>query len=327
MRALIDKALGLAPDAQVSFAFQGGEPTLAGLDFFKSFVAYVEKNLESQSVSYAIQTNGIGLDDEWAQFFAEHHFLVGLSLDGPREIHDSLRPDATGASTHALIIKATKLLRRYQVPFNVLCVLTSKLARHPQSLYRFFQKEHLNYVQFIPCLASLGNKDDEFALTPQAFYSFYHSYFQLWMKDVARGHVSSVGLFDNVMDLTLGQFPQQCGMLGRCAPQFVVESNGDVYPCDFFALDEYVCGNIERDGLEDMANSQVMRDFLAEPRRNCTACKTCRFERVCHKNCKRMNSAYYDETYCGYQAFLEEAWLGLGQVARALATGSLSIQD
>nr|WP_269747157.1 SPASM domain-containing protein [Thermophilibacter gallinarum] len=108
-------------------------------------------------------------------------------------------------------------------------------------------------------------------------------------------------------------------MLGRCAPQFVVESNGDVYPCDFFALDEWRCGNVCEDTLEEMATCETMRAFLAEPRRECSACADCPFEGICHRNCKRLNAAYYDEDYCGYRAFLEHAYDGLARAARMLA--------
>lgn len=316
--AIVDRALALGSDAHVAFAFQGGEPTLAGIDFFREFTAYVESRRERQVVSYALQTNGHTLTPEWAELFREHGFLVGVSVDGWRDMHDSLRHDVDLGPTHARVMSSVRMLREAGVEFNVLTVLSARLARHPQRAFKFYQREGIDYVQFIPCLAGLDGEGAEHALTPRAFYQFYRTFFDLWLREVEAGRYLSVGLFDNVMELTLGQWPQQCGMLGRCAPQFVVESNGDVYPCDFYALDEYRCGNVREDSLESMATCDAMRAFLAEPRRECAACADCPFEGVCHRNCKRLNSAYYDETYCGYRAFLEHAWEPLSRVARML---------
>lgn len=322
-RAIVDRAFGLGPDAHVSFAFQGGEPTLAGLEFFRSFVAYARERRESQQVSYALQTNGLTITRDWADFFRENGFLVGVSVDAYRELHDSLRNDASLGPTHARVMSSIRTLREAGVEFNVLTVLSAQLARHPQKVFRFLRREGIDYVQFIPCLEGLEGEGAGYALNPRAFYSFYRTFFDLWLADARSGRLLSVGLFDNVMQLSLGQYPQACGMLGRCAPQFVVESNGDVYPCDFFALDEYRCGNVREDSLEAMATCEAMRRFLAEPRRECSDCADCPFEGMCHRNCKRLNAAYYDEGYCGYRAFLEHAYAPLSQVARALARNGM----
>lgn len=319
MRALIDRALGLGDDAEITFAFQGGEPTLAGLDFFRSFTRYVSDHRDKQTVRYALQTNGYLVDEEWAKFFHEHNFLVGVSLDGYRDLHDWLRPDATGTGTYDRAMKAIDALRAAEVDFNVLTVLTAQLAKHPQKVYKFYRRHNLDYVQLIPCLPGFDDEEgDEFSLTPEAFASFYKAFFRLWTEDFRRGHYMSVTLFDNVIPLFRGFPPQQCGMLGRCAPQFVVESNGDVYPCDFYVLDQYRCGNVETDSLEDMATCDALKAFLAEPRRDCSQCGTCPFERMCHKNCKRLNVAYYRRDYCGYRDFLEYAAPAMQQIARSL---------
>lgn len=318
MHALIDRALGLGEDAEVTFAFQGGEPTVAGLDFFRAFTDYVEQHRINHTIHYALQTNCYLLDEEWAEFFHRHHFLVGVSLDGYRDLHNWLRPDASQRGTYDRVMRAIELLRAAEVDFNVLTVLTAQLAKHPQKLYKFYRQHHLDYVQLIPCLPGLDDEDDEFSLTPEAFASFYKAFFRLWTEDFRRGRYMSVTLFDNVIPLFRGYPPQQCGMLGRCAPQFVVESNGDVYPCDFYVLDQYRCGNVVSDSLEDMATCDAVKSFLAEPRRDCSQCATCPFERICHKNCKRLNIAYYREDYCGYRDFLEYAAPAMQQIARSL---------
>ncbi|HIY51950.1 MAG TPA: radical SAM protein [Candidatus Olsenella avicola] len=320
VRALVDRALALGDDAQVTFAFQGGEPTLAGLDFFRDFTGYVDERRTNQNVSYALQTNAHTITPEWAEFFREHAFLVGVSVDAYRELHDGLRKDIALGPTHARVMESVRMLCEAGVDFNVLTVLSAQLARHPQRVFKFYQREKIDYVQLIPCLAGFDGEGAEYALTPRAFFSFYRAFFDLWLREVQAGHVISVGLFDNVMQLSLGQYPQACGMLGRCAPQFVVESNGDVYPCDFYALDEYRCGNVREDSLEDMASCEAMRTFLAEPRRPCAACADCPFEGICHRNCKRLNASYYDDEYCGYRAFLEHAYEPLARVARMLVS-------
>ena len=319
MRSLIDLALGLGDDAQVTFAFQGGEPTLAGLGFFRAFTAYVDERRINQSVSYALQTNAHTLTPEWAAFFKERVVLVGVSIDAYLELHDSLRKDMALGPTHARVMESVGMLREAGVDFNVLTVLSAQLARHPQRVFKFLTREKIEYVQLIPCLAGFDGEGAEYALTPRAFFSFYRTFFDLWLREVQAGRYFSVGLFDNIMQMSLGQYPQACGMLGRCAPQFVVESNGDVYPCDFFALDEWRCGNVCEDSLEEMATCEAMRAFLAEPRRACAACADCPFEGICHRNCKRLNSAYYDGEYCGSRAFLEHAYEGLARAARVLA--------
>ena len=318
--ALIDRALGLGDDAHVTFAFQGGEPTLAGLDFFREFTDYVDACRTGQTVRYALQTNGHALTPEWAEHFRAHGYLVGVSVDGPAAFHDALRKDIALGPTHARVMESVRLLCAAGVDFNVLTVLSAQLADHPREVFEFYRSEKIDYVQLIPCLAGLDGEGAEHALTPRAFFSFYRAFFDLWLREVQAGHVISVGLFDNIMQMSLGQYPPACGMLGQCAPQFVVEGNGDVYPCDFYALDEYRCGNIREDSLEELATCETSRAFLAEPHRACAACADCPFEGMCHRNCKRQSVALYDEKYCGYRAFLEYAYEPLARVARMLVS-------
>ena len=318
IQAVVDRAFALGPDAEVTFAFQGGESTCAGLDFFRSFCAYVDAHRAQQTVHLAIQTNGYVIDDTWATFLAQHGFLVGVSIDGYPEMHDWLRPDARGAGTMDRVLDAVTALRRAGADFNILTVLTDQLARHPQKLYRFYRQHKFDFVQLIPCLPGLDEASDEYSLEPESFASFYKTFFRLWLEDFKRGERMSVTLFDNVIPLFAGAYPQQCGMLGTCAPQFVVEGSGDVYPCDFYVLDRYRLGNICENSLEDMATCDALRSFLAEPRRDCAQCATCPFERICHKNCKRLNTCYYREDYCGYRDFLEYAAPDMISIARML---------
>lgn len=319
MRAVIDRAFEVGTDTDVTFAFQGGEPTLAGLDYFEAFVAAVQEKRAGQSVHYALQTNGLLLDEQWVSFLKKHHFLVGLSLDGPQTLHDYVRPDAKGAGTYHKVVQAANLLRAGGVPFNILSVLTSQAAKHPQNLYRFFSRLGCEHVQLIPCLPGLDGQRTAYALAPREFASFYKVFYRLWMNDVARGRaVFHVTLFDNLAMMFAGYAPQQCGMMGVCFPQYVVEGTGDVYPCDFYVLDEYRCGNVKSDSLKEIFESAPMQGFFKEPRRHCSSCEDCPFVPVCRRNCKRLNVAYYTDTYCGYRDFLEFAAPSLGRLSRMM---------
>ena len=238
--------------------------------------------------------------------------------DGYAALHDHLRKDAAYEGTFKRVMRSVELLKRAKVDFNILTVLSSYVSSHPQKLFSFYQKHDLKYIQFIPCLAGLDEQESEFSLHPRQFASFYKVFFDLWYREYVKGNVISVTLFDNVIPMFAGYPPQQCGMLGHCAPQFVVESNGDVYPCDFYVLDQYRCGNIRENTLLELATCETMKGFLKEPRRSCAACGDCPFEGMCHRNCKRLNSAYYDDRYCGYRELLEYAGERMQQIARTL---------
>lgn len=178
-QAIVDRAFGLGDDTEVTFAFQGGEPTCAGLDFFRSFCAYVDEHRTRQTIHLAIQTNGYVIDDTRAAFLAQHNFLVGVSIDGYPEMHDWLRPDARGEGTMTRILDAIAALRRAGADFNILTVLTDQLAHHPQKLYRFYKQHKFDFVQLIPCLPGLDKTSDEFSLEPESFACFYKTFFRL----------------------------------------------------------------------------------------------------------------------------------------------------
>lgn len=312
--ALIDGVLAAGDDASVSFDFQGGEPTLAGLDFFKDFVAKVRSRAGRQRVSYAIQTNGLAVDDEWAAFLAENRFLVGVSLDGWRGLHDRLRPDAAGRPTYDRVVGAVGLLRRFGIEPALLTVLTCELARHPQRAWRALGDLQARYVQFIPCVADLDGRGPH-ALTPDRFASFYRGLLDAWERDLERRRYVSVGLFDDVMSLARQVRPRTCGALGACAPQFVVEASGDVYPCDFYCLEENALGNVRETGFVDMARSPRLEAFLRARAERPGACDACRFEGMCHGGCRRLSSAFARGDECGYRDFLEYGFDRLARLA------------
>ena len=307
MKSLIDNTMTLPVDT-IHYCFQGGEPTVAGIEYFYHFIQYVnEKNVSHKQIQYSIQTNGTLLNDRWIKLFKENRFLVGVSIDGYSKNHDYFRKDGKGNGTYKKILYNLRSLKNAGVSYNILTVLTKDLSRKPERLFEFYKENNFEYVQLIPCLPSLKHDQatDIFALQPKDFTTFYKRFFDLWYEEVRKGNYISVTLFDNVIPMYKGVLPSQCGMLGKCAMQIVVESNGNVYPCDFYVLDEYCCGNVCTDSLKDMVHNAIVKRFLEEPRKMCKQCDTCEFVHMCHGNCKRLGECYYDEEYCCYKEFLE----------------------
>jgi uncharacterized protein len=318
-RRLIDNACTSGAE-ELTFVFQGGEPTLAGLDWFKDFTAYAGQSAErlgGLSIHYAFQTNGLLLDPLWADFFKEQRFLVGLSLDGGQGFHDRNRRDAQGRGTWERVMAAKKLLDTTQVEYNILCVLTNELAAEPERMWRFIVREQIAYIQFIPCLEGLG--EGEQGLRPPRFAQFYSRLFSLWLKELEQGHYVSVKLFDDTANYFFKGIPSSCGIDGRCGLQFVVEADGGVYPCDFYVLDSRRAGNVAHQPLADIATSPRIKAFLEEgweqaPR----LCTTCAYQALCRGGCKRMRKTMYhggEGSFCGYRAFLDN---NLGRLGEAL---------
>lgn len=319
MKALIDQTMALNVE-QINYCFQGGEPTVADLDFFRSFVNYVEQKRDQQKITYAIQTNGYRLNDEWVNFFAKYQFLVGVSLDGMLANHNRVRKNKNGQGTFKEIIANIKKIEKAHVSYNILTVLTHELAKKPKELFKFYQEQNFKYIQLIPCLPTLEGNDimDRFALRPKDFASFYKTFFDEWYQAYLKGQYYSVTLFDNVIPMYLQIPPEQCGMLGKCHMQLVVEGNGNVYPCDFYVLDEYCCGNINENSILEIMSHAHGKKFLSEPRDLCQLCSNCKFEGMCHGNCRRLSSCYYDKHYCGYQEFLAYSQEKMIRIAQAL---------
>lgn len=291
---------------RVNFLFQGGEPLMAGLKFFKQFVAYVKKRQKACEVSYSVQTNGTLLSPSFCEFFKNECFFVGISIDGFRENHNRNR-FLHDHGSYDQVMNGLNLLKSYQLEFNVLTVLTKQLAKEPERLYNFYVQENLKHVQIIPCLANFGKdpQDDLYACTPELFGSFYQRFYELWLNDFKNGEAISENFIENVLTILLGGQPTRCGMLGQCESQCIVEANGSLYPCDFYVMDEYELGNINQQPLDKILENPITNTFKVVDQTTFNHCKQCRFEKICHGNCKRMRSSFLNETYCGYQALLE----------------------
>ena len=305
---------------KVSFVFQGGEPMMAGLDFFKNFVGSVRKICaENISASFSVQTNGTLIDDKWCEFFKENDFLVGISFDGAAGIHDLNRVDALGRGTSADVLKSVKLLKKYSVEFNELCVVTRAAARHPVEVMNTAFKLGVGNLQLIPCLDCLSGEGGSYSLTPRDYASFLEKVCDIWASRALGGEYMSIRLFDNIMMLMSGQPAEQCGASGRCNVQFVVEGDGGVYPCDFYVLDKYRMGNVNSDSISDMAASAGLKKFLSRDIPVGEKCASCGVYPLCGGGCARYRAFLTSEKgYCPMQDFLYEKGPLIERVMRSV---------
>jgi len=302
---VIEKALAFAQGESVSFVFQGGEPLLAGLDFFRFFTQTArEKNTGSSPVFFGMQTNGLLLDRDWAVFLREEKFLVGLSLDGDYSANRYRRGD-NGRNVWQAVMDAAGLLQREAVDFNILTVLTGYCADHCEDIYRFFKRQGFRYLQFIPCLRPFGgHAESELYMTPAQYAECLIHLFRLYVRDYAGGHYVSIRQFDNYVRMYLGEQPEQCGMAGHCSFQFVIEGNGDVFPCDFYCVDQWRLGNINKQGFRELSESDTARRFIQDSLQVAQRCKQCRYYPLCRGGgCKRCRESGDD---CdAYMSFFE----------------------
>ncbi len=277
------------PRGAVSFAFQGGEPTLAGLDFFRRFTARTrELKPPGVQIDYSIQTNGTLLDAEWARFFRDEDFLVGVSLDGFPDLHNLYRVDAGGKDTWNRAAKNAALLMKAGVRVNALCVVTGPCARSPQKVYQNLKKAGFDYIQFIACLDPIGEERGgrPWSLKPAAYGKFLCELFDLWYRDWERGDYHSIRLFDDYIHLLLNEGGSACATCGQCGGYFVVEADGSVYPCDFFALDAWRLGKLGEQSIAELAESETFRRFLAWGTEKPAECAVCLWRKLCSGGCK-----------------------------------------
>jgi uncharacterized protein len=280
---------------RVTVAWQGGEPTLMGLDFFRRSVELQKKYQKpGTAIENTFQTNGILLDDEWCRFFHENRFLIGLSLDGPKELHDCYRKDKGGHGTFERVMKAVRLLQKHKVEFNILCTVNSKNADHPLEVYRFFRDDvHANYIQLIPIVErdnesgyQEGNKVTDRSVRPEQFGRFLIEMFDEWIKrDVGKTFVLT---FDGALAGWLGMAGTVCILGPTCGEGTALEHNGDLYCCDHFVEPTHLLGSILKTPLIELVASERQRRFGRDkldtlPR----YCRECDVRFVCNGECPK----------------------------------------
>ena len=300
-------------DYQVNFMFQGGEPTLAGIDFFKRFHNLVEKyNVKKINTTFALQTNGTLLNKKWTGLFKEHNYLIGVSVDGNRDTHNAFRIDKSGNGTFAKVKESINLLKKEKIDFNILTVVNKVTAENGKLIYNFFKNNGYRYFQFIPCLDELYSKEKkEYTLTDVDYGNFLNDTFELWYEDIMNGRFTSVRYFDNMVKIILGEQPEACDMVGHCNINAIVESDGSIYPCDFYVLDEYKIGNINDSSFTEILNSEKENQFLSSSLVVNEKCKKCSYFKLCRGGCRRHkeideNGEYHNRFCKSYQMFFDK---------------------
>ena len=287
---------------QVLFTWHGGEPLLRSIDFYRKALSLQQKYAGGRRIDNVIQTNGTLLTDEWCEFFAQNHWLVGISIDGPQPDHDHYRLTAAGKPSWKKVMQGIKLLKKHGVEWNAMAVVNAYNANHPLEFYRFFKENGCQFLQFTPIverltrhedgrtLASLADKDEislsEASVAPEQWGYFLCAIFDEWVrKDVGRIFVE---IFDCTLANWMGVSPGICAYSKECGHAGVMEHNGDVYSCDHFVFPEYKLGNIRDHSLIDMLYGEQQQEFSrltlsSLPRQ----CKECDMEFACHGECPK----------------------------------------
>ena len=278
---------------------------LAGLPFFQRVVEYQQRfGHAGQSVSNGVQTNAALIDDEWARFFADYRFLLGVSLDGPRQWHDHYRLRPDGQGTYEQVMRGIAALRRQEVEFNILTVVNNVTADHPDEILKFMLEQGFRYLQFIPCveLDPRTGKQADFSVSPGQFGDFLCRTFDLWYNH-GQPEVS-VRLFDNLLLAYAGHGPQVCQFQQECGDYVVVEYNGDVYPCDFYVETRFHLGSIHQQPLQEIAAGAAAIAFRQRKRQGDPLCHTCSWQPICNHDCPSMRDHNAEgPTHCLCQAY------------------------
>jgi uncharacterized protein len=286
LEAVISQYLGERFSISV-FGWQGGEPTLAGLAFFRKVVALQQRHgVDGQLVGNGLQTNGLEIDREWAEFLTEYRFLVGLSIDGPRDLHDAQRRTLGGSETWERAIAAGREMKRAGVNFNILSVTSRAAETRAREIYRWMMDQGFYYLQFIPCVEVDPQSGEvaEFSTTPEGYGRFLCELFQEWL-DCGFPDVS-IRLFDSMLAWYVDSKHQICELSGdKCGICPVVERTGDVFPCDFFVLPEWRLGNVLETPLAEIVNSERLREFGEIRRPLGPQCRECEWAPMCWGGC------------------------------------------
>ena len=292
---------------EVTFAWQGGEPTLLGLDYFQKILELEKKYSAGRVINNTLQTNGTLLNDEWCQFFREHHFLIGLSIDGPRHLHDTYRLDKGQKPTFDRVMRGLELLKKHQVEFNTLTVISASNAKHPIEVYDFLREVGSGYIQFIPLVERLpapGNKSSglDFAEPPEPgqadtpvtrwsvpsemYGDFLIQIFDAWVRrDVGKVFVQ---MFDVSLGIWSGHGPGLCLFLKDCGEGLALEHNGDLYSCDHFVYPKFQLGNIMNESISTMVNSTKQKEFgEAKSSTLPKFCRECDVRFACQGECPK----------------------------------------
>jgi len=290
------------------FAWQGGEPTLMGLDFYKKVVELQKKyGVSGQEVGNSLQTNAILLNDEWCRFLHENKVLVGISIDGPKEFHDYYRLDHSGAGTFDKVMRAIQNCKQYNVEYNTLTLLNARNADHPDEVFDFLIELGVKFVQFIPCVEvdpATGEIAD-FSITPKQYGEFLCRLFDRWCEYGPRN--LSIRDFDSMLSYYVTGRHSICTFDRQCSQYIVIEHTGDAFCCDFFVEPKWRLGNIFETPIEKLAASSKKRAFARAKKNLCNKCLVCRHLAVCRGGCMKDRAPFDKENY-GRESYFCESY-------------------
>jgi len=324
---------------EVTIAWQGGEPTLMGLEFFERSIELVAKHKKpGQQVSHTLQTNGTQLDDDWGRFFKQHNFLIGLSIDGPQQLHDTYRVDKRGRGSFTQVMQGWKILKKHEVEFNILCTVNAANGDRPLEVYRFFRdKLGADFIQFIPIIERInengstliqsGNQVTDRSVKPQQFGQFLIGVFDEWVRrDVGKVFVQH---FDAALANWVGVQPGVCIFSKTCGNALALEHNGDLYSCDHFVEPDYKLGNIQETPMIELIASDRQRQFGLDKLNTLPQyCRDCVVRFACNGGCPKNrfietpdSEAGLNYLCAGYKAFFTHIRKPMEMMADLLRQG------
>ncbi len=329
LERFIKEYIAMQPTAEVLFNWHGGESLMRPITFYQKAVELQKKYAAGRRIDNAIQTNGTLITDEWAKFFAKNDFLVGVSIDGPQQLHDAHRKSRTGKPSYHQVMQGIRLLNRHDVQWNALSAVNRDIASHPLEVYHFFKSIGCHFIQFTPVVERLlphadgrnlaspidsaGTQLAPFSVTPELWGEFLCTIFDEWVRhDVGEVFIQT---FDSALARWMGMPPSVCTMAETCGHAAAMEWNGDVYACDHFVFPEFKLGNIFERPLADMLHCPEQRRFGENKRDLLTEeCKSCEFLFTCNGECPRLRfgksadgQSGHNYLCAGYKRFFSHA--------------------
>ncbi len=317
LKAFISKYITLQPTPVTQFAWQGGEPTLLGLDFYKKVVKLQKQYTGQKEINNSIQTNGTLLNDKWCEFLKENNFLVGLSIDGPQEIHDRYRKDKGGNGTFDNVLRGMNLLKKHGVDFNVMATVAKETAYKPLEVYHFFKEQSVEFIQFTPVIERVAGTNEkqlglklagppslksnentdvtDWSVDPKIYGEFLITIFDEWVRnDVGTVNVMN---FEWALNAWIGNSSSMCQHAQSCGKAIMLEHNGDLYACDHSMYPDYKIGNIVNDNPVEMAEKSVSKGFGVKDANLPCYCQECEVLQACWGGCPkhRFVKTYGDE--------------------------------
>lgn len=322
LEKLVRRAMRYA-DKKVAFSIQGGEPTLAGAEFFEKLTEFQKQyNSRGLRVENAVQTNGYELSEELLEIFKREHFLVGVSFDGLPELHDKLRLDPRGNQTSEKVLRNIKQLQKWEIPFNILCVVNHYVAQYPEKVFENLSA--YEYLQYIPCIDGFDGKSRDYSLRVSEYAEFLKKSFDKYYEAVQKRKFVSIRNFDNYIGMLKGRQPESCGMSGHCAAYYLIEADGGVYPCDFYVLDEWHMGNINEDSFFKLEKSETAKRFRQISLSCHEKCRQCKWFGLCRGGCRRDREPLYNgclglNKWCeSYQEFFAYSYERMVRIAEGI---------